>query len=747
MPSNAMHYLIRVFSHWVAFLKRKKFPFFKQLDSADCGPACLKMISKFYGKDHSLDDLRQLSHTTRLGVSMLGIIEAAQNIGFRTEGVRISFGALKKDGNLPCIVYWGQNHFVVLYFIKKKIYVADPSVGKIKYSKEEFLRGFVTHDEAGFLLFLRPTPKFFELLSKEEKKFSDLIILFSYLRKYSRFFLQLFLGVIGATAMLLISPFLMQALVDNGIANKSIGFVYLIFMAQVILFIGSSSIEMVRGWILLHIGTRVNISIVSDFLMKLLRLPVTFFNSKLMGDILQRIEDNNRIEKALTSTVVDLLFSFLNIFIFGFVLLSYSILIFAIFIAGSTISTLCTLILLNRRKLLDIRRFNQQSLSRGKLIHIIEGIEDIKASNSDQQQRWEWEGIQARLFRINIKSLGLAQVQQFGSSAITQVKNIVISIFAAKAVIAGNITLGAMMAIMFIIGQLNMPIVQLLNSILVLQDAKIGFERINEIYSKKDEDALDGKKLIDIPDNSDIILKGVSFSYDRSSYNLIIRDLSLTISGGKVTAIIGASGSGKTTLMKLLLKFYKPQEGTISLGDIDLADFDSSSWRERCGVVFQDGYLFSDTIAGNITLGKPDSDYDKIRNALRIADIYEFVNEFLPMKYLTKIGEGGLKLSTGQSQRILLARAIYKDPAYLFLDEATSYLDGNSEKKIMDNLTNFFKGKTVLIIAHRLSTVKNADKIAVLNKGRIIEEGTHEGLVKESKYYYNLIKNQLELGK
>ena len=678
---------------------------------------------------------------------MLGISEAAESIGFRTTGVKISYERLKKEVLLPCIVYWNQNHFVVIYLIKNKIYIADPSFGRVQYSKEEFLKGFLADGKIGFALFLTPTPKFYELEDEEVKKHSSLLFLFSYLKTYTKFFIQLFLGIIAGSIILLITPFLTQAMVDFGINQQNIGFIYVIFVGQLMLFVGSSSIEIIRSWVLLHIGTRVNISIISDFLMKLLKLPLTFFNSKMMGDILQLIEDHNRIEKLLTSTSLNMLFSFFNIIIFGIVLLIYDHFIFAVFFMGSTISTLWAFIFLKKRKILDFKRFNQESLNKGKLIHLLRGIEEIKISNGEKQKRWEWESIQAKLFRLNISSLSLAQFQQIGSSLITQFKNIVISIIAAKAVIDGNITLGAMMAIMFIIGQLNSPIAQILNFILTLQDAKIGLERINEIHKKRDEEPLDKRRIRNIPDNMNIILKDVRFSYDGSKSNWVLKNLNFAISAGKITAIVGASGSGKTTLMKLLLKFYEPQKGEISLGNINFANLYSSNWREKCGVVLQDGYLFSDTIAKNIALGKMDIDYNKVKDALRIANIDEFMNENLPLGYGTKIGEDGLKLSTGQTQRLLLARAVYKDPEYLFLDEATSSLDANSERKIMENLNEFFKGRTVVIIAHRLSTVKNAANLVVLDKGRIVEEGTHDELVKKKNHYYNLVKDQLELGK
>ncbi len=726
----------------------KMFPCVKQYDAVDCGPACLKMIAEYYGKNYSLDKLRDRSNITRLGVSMFGISEGAESIGFRTTGVRINFKSLKNEAVLPCIVHWNQNHFVVVYKIKKdKVYVADPAFGRVKYTEEEFMKGFSVNNDLGLALLLTPTRKFYKMEDETGKKSSGLSFILSYLKPYKKYLFQLFLGMSAGSIILFVSPFLNQALVDIGVNQQNIGFVYIIFFAELMLFLGNSFTDVIRSWILLHIGTRINISMISDFLMKLLKLPMKFFNSKMMGDILQRIEDHHRIERLLTASTLTTLFSFFNIIVLSIVLLIYNIYIFIIFIIGSIISTLWVIIFLRKRKVLDFKMFNQYSLNRGKLIHIIEGIEEIKISNSDKQKRWEWESIQAKLFKINIKSLSLSQIQHVGSSLITQLKNIIISIVAAKAVIDGNITLGAMLAITFIIGQLQGPIDQILSFILTLQDAKIGIERISEIHNKEDEEDYKKKKIMEIEENKDIILKDVSFSYEGSDKRFVLKDLNLVIPAGKITAIVGVSGSGKTTLVKLLLKFFIPQRGNIVLGDTDFEDLHSGRWREKCGVVMQNGYIFSDSIAKNISLGQFEIDYKRLEEALKISCIKDFVEQELPLGYMTKIGEEGLSLSQGQTQRLLLSRAVYKEPSYIFLDEATSSLDANNEKKIMENLDKFFKGRTVIIVAHRLSTVKNADKIVVLDKGMIIEEGTHKELTEKKGEYYNLIKNQLELGK
>lgn len=725
----------------------KKFPFTKQMDSVDCGPACLKMIAQHYGKTYALDTLRERAHISKLGVSMLGVSEAAEHIGFRTTGVKIDFNTLKDHASLPCIVHWNQNHFVVVYKIHNDtVYVADPSYGLATYSTNEFLKGFLGDSETGLVLFLTPTPQFYEQESKARRGKLQFSLLFSYLRTYRKYFIQLGIGMIAGSAILVITPLLSQALVDQGIIKQNLGFVYVILIAQLMLFLGNSFIQVIRSWILLHVGTRINISIISDFLMKLLRLPMSFFNTKMMGDVLQRIEDHERIRQLLTVSTLMMIFSFFNIFILGALLFVYDWIIFAIFATGGVISTLWIMIFLKKRKELDFKMFNQQSLNRGKLIHLIEGIEEIKNSNSDKQKRWEWENIQAKLFKINIKSLSLGQFQSVGSSLIIRLENILISILAARAVIYGDITLGAMIAITFIVGQLNEPIRNILNFMLIFQDAKIGLERINEIHEKEEEDASEKITVMDTPSGEDIIIKDLSFSYSGSEYNLVLKDLNLKIPAQKITAVVGVSGSGKTTLMKMLLKYFPAIKGKIFLGSIDFENIHSGNWRNKCGVVLQDGYIFSDTIANNVALGDLAVDYDKVERSLRIACIDDFVLKELPLKHMTKIGEEGLGLSQGQVQRLLLARAVYKDPEYIFLDEATSSLDADHEKRIMDNLNDFFKGKTVIIIAHRLSTVKNADKIIVLDQGRIVEEGTHRALVEKRQRYYHLIKNQLELG-
>lgn len=725
----------------------KSFPFYKQLDSADCGPTCLKMIARHYGKVYTLETLRERCSITRLGVSMLGISEAAESIGFRSTGVRITPQQFLKEAPLPCIVHWRQNHFVVVHRVRKgKVYVADPAFGLVQYTVEEFVAGWTTGAEMGVALLLSPTPEFFQEEKGEGGRPLDFRFLYSYLKPYSRFFTQLILGMVGGSIILLITPFLTQALVDFGINRKAVGFVYTILIAQLMLFFGDTTINLFRNWILLHIGTRINISLISDFLLKLLRLPMSFFNSRKIGDILQRIDDHNRFEQLLTNATLTTLFSFINIVIFSIVLLIYNFTIFAVFTILSVISVMWMAFFMKKRKVLDFKKFDQLSRNRGKLIHILEGIEEIKLSSCETQMRWEWEEIQAKIFKISLQSLSLSQIQNIGSSVINQLKNILISVAAATSVIHGQITLGAMMAVTYIIGQLNSPLQQILNVILTIQDARIALERISEVHAKEDEEPTDRESIRTFPTDADIVLENVSFSYTASTHDMVLEGLDLTIPAGRVTAIVGVSGSGKTTLMKLLLKFYRPSKGRIRLGSLDFDRIHSGDWRRHCGAVLQSGYLFSDTLAKNIALGQGEPDPERLNKALEVANIADFVQTNLPMRHLTQIGEEGLTFSQGQTQRLLLARAVYKDPAYLFLDEATNSLDARNEREIMEHLETFFHNRTVVIIAHRLSTVRNADKIVVIDKGRIVEEGTHRELVEKQGHYFNLVRNQLELG-
>ncbi|OFX56588.1 MAG: ABC transporter ATP-binding protein [Bacteroidetes bacterium GWB2_41_8] len=725
-----------------------KFPFFQQYDAMDCGPSCLRMIAAFYGKTYSLQKLRTLSHISREGVSLLGLSEAAETIGFRTIGARITIQQLLEVPK-PCVVHWDQAHFVVVYKYRKGVVsVADPAFGLVEYSETEFKKHWLATvrqgEQKGICLMFDPTPAFLDLEGEESKR-SDLRFLLKYLKPHRKLIVQLVLGFLAGSLLQLIFPFLTQSIVDVGINTQDINFIYLILAAQMMLFISRMTVDFIRSWILLHISTRINISIISDFLIKLMKLPIGFFDTKMIGDLLQRIGDHRRIERFLTSQSLNVVFSVFNIVIFSIVLAFYSWLIFFVFLLGSTLYIGWIFLFLKKRRELDFKRFAQLADNQSKLIQLINGMQEIKLNNYERQKRWEWERIQARLFKVNIGSLSLQQYQQAGSVFINETKNIVITVLAATAVVHGDMTLGMMLAVQYIIGQMNSPLDQMIEFMQVSQDAKISLERLSEIHDNKDEEQAQEGKLDSLPSSADIQISDLIFQYEGPHSPKVLNDLNLTIPHGKVTAIVGTSGSGKTTLVKLLLGFYPPVSGSLKVGESDLANYRQSWWRSKCGAVMQDGFIFSDTIATNIAIGDEEINKDRLSYAVRMANIKEFI-EGLPLSYNTKIGPEGVGLSQGQKQRILIARAIYKNPEFIFFDEATNALDANNEKVILENLNEFFTGKTVVVVAHRLSTVKNADQIIVLEKGKIVEIGNHEELTTKRGAYYELVKNQLELG-
>ncbi len=728
----------------------KKFPFFKQADQKDCGPTCIKIVAQYYGKSFAIQNLRNSAETTREGSSLLGLSEAAEKIGFHSIGLQLS---LEKLGEvpLPCILHWNKEHFVVLYKIKKnKVYISDPAHGLITYNTEEFIKFWIGNNadvttKEGIALALEPTPKFYTKTPdhQETEKF-DFYFVSKYLLKYKAFILQLVVGLLAGSLLQLFVPFLTQSIVDVGIKNQDINFIYLILIAQLFLFLGRTALEVVRSWILLHLSTRINISLISDFFIKLMNLPISFFDSKMTGDLLQRINDHQRIEKILTVSSLSVLFSMVNFLIFGIILAYYSLQIFGIFLVGSILYFIWILFFFKRRKELDYKRFSEVSQEQSKVIELINGMQEIKLHNAERRMRWNWEYVQARLFKVEMKSLVLEQTQSVGSSFINELKNILITVLSAKLVIDGEITLGMMVAISYIVGQLNAPVAQLINFLREVQDAKISLERLGEIHNLDDEETFNENTIHQVDGNLNFKLKDVSFKYT-GGIDYVIKNLDLVIPANKVTAIVGVSGSGKTTLMKLLLRFYNLDKGEIQIGNHSLSNISQSAWRARCGAVMQEGYIFNDTIAMNIAVGSDSVDEKKLMHAVEIANIKEFINN-LPLGFNTKIGLEGSGLSTGQKQRLLIARAVYKNPQFLFFDEATSALDANNEKVIMENLDKFFTGRTVVIIAHRLSTVKNAHNIVVLDKGKIVEYGNHKTLTKLKGYYYNLVKNQLELG-
>jgi ATP-binding cassette subfamily B protein len=734
----------------------KKFPHYLQTDAMTCGPTCIRIISSYYGKNYTLADLVQISHTDREGSNFLGLSEAANKISLRTIGVKVPFGTLVEEVPLPCIAHWNQNHFVVIYKIKKnKIYISDPAHGLLDYKKEDFLKNWVSDGtDQGILLLLEPTPEFYleNIDTKNKVNNHNFTFLYSYLRCHRKAVSQVIVGLLAGSILQLIFPFLTQSIVDIGLQNRDMRFIYLILFSQLMLFFGRATIDIIRNYILMHVSSRINISLVSDFFAKLMRLPVKYFDSKMTGDIMQRITDNNRIENFLTGPSLSTLFSLLNFLIFSSVLAWYSLSIFVSFMLGSCIYFLWILCFLKPRANIDFKRFHQSSKNQSKIIELINGMQEIKLHNAETQKRWQWEGLQARLFKINLESLSLNTLQNSGSLIINELKNIIVTFLAAKLVLEGQITLGMMLSISYITGQLNAPVMEMVNFAQHWQDAKLSLERLSEIHNKEDEESTNKEYVQDLEPNLSFRFENVSFKYDGVGADMVLQDLSVYIPNNKITAIVGSSGSGKTTLMKLLLKFYDTTKGSILLVDnqsenigVNLNHISSKFWRDQCGAVMQEGYIFSDTIANNIAVGVDLIDKKKLKHAAATANIRDFI-ENLPLNYNTKIGMEGVGLSAGQKQRILIARAVYKNPNYLFFDEATSALDANNEKIIMNNLNDFFKNKTVIVIAHRLSTVKNADQIIVLDKGKIIEKGNHNELTLFRGAYYELVKNQLELG-
>lgn len=731
--------------------------FIPQHDQMDCGPACLAMISSIHGKNHSLQYIKKKAHLSREGISLMGISTAASELGFETFPSKLDFETLGKEGTLPCILHWNKSHFVVLYDHKKdfftrkyKFKIADPGFGLISIDDEKFKKSWISDDDKGVALFLSPTEEFHTHHSPKEQKVT-LRYLFKYLTAYKKQLTTMFLLLLIGSGLTLVFPFLTQNLIDKGVNQKNLSYITVILLAQLGLFLGSITIEIIRNWLMLFVGAKISIAIISDFLKKLLQLPINFFDTKMMGDFNQRIQDNERIENFLTSQSLVTFFSIITFSVFFGVLFYYDFKILLVYLALTVLAISWSFYWLRKRKLLDYQRFQQRSQNQNSIYEIINGVTEIKLNQFEDYKLNEWEDIQQKLFKINLRILKLDQFQLSGFEFLNQLKNILVTFLAASYVVQGHMTLGALLSVSYIIGQMNAPVNQLVSFFRSLQDARLSLERLNEVQVHPVEENESLKPLSkETPasingEENGIAFKNVSFQYEGPKSPYILKDINLFIPEGKITAIVGASGSGKTTLMKLLLKFYPPTEGDLFYNLDNVNEISSKNLRENCGVVMQDGFIFSDTIERNIATGDEIIDREKLKKAVRIANIEEFVNG-LPLQYNTKIGASGNGISGGQKQRILIARAVYKDPHYIFFDEATSALDAENEKIIHDNLQEFFKGKTVVIIAHRLSTVKNADNIIVLKNGSILEQGDHQDLVYKKAGYYNLVKNQLELG-
>jgi ATP-binding cassette, subfamily B, bacterial len=759
-----------------------KFPLFRQRDAMDCGPTCLMMVAKYYGKDYSLPYLREFCYLSREGVSALGIVEGAEKIGFSPMPVKVGYdkgedNACLMTAPLPCIAHWNQNHFVVIFKVTRShVWIADPSAGKFKLKRADFERSWATDNQQGVLILLDTSPKFFNNDNLTPSAPTSFSYLLAYLKPYRGLISQLAIGMLLGSLFQLIFPFLTQSIVDIGIENQNIGFIYIILLGQLMLFISQLTVSFVQTRILLHIGTRINVALVTDFLIKLMRLPLGFFDTKMTGDLMQRINDQSRIETFLSQSSLNIVFSVINFVVFSIVLTFYSSKIFLVFAIAAVLYIAWITLFLKRRKEIDYVRFQQASDNQNTLIELIQGMGEIKLQGSERKRRQLWAAIQAKLFNINLQSLTLGQWQDAGAAFFNQSKDIIITVIAAQAVIEGKMSLGMMMATQYIVGQLNAPLQQFIAFIRSAQDAKISMERLGEIHQQPDEEAFmhttiglenlavlrgggdfgfgmsevgDARPTSDVPNSKSEIgvaltLRDVSFKYNALD-NDVLKNINMILPKGKVTAIVGTSGSGKTTLVKLLLGMYQPTKGGISLGRLKLQNITPSVWRQNCGAVMQEGFVFSDTIANNIAESDDRVDRWKLLHAVQVANIQEFI-ETLPLGYNTIIGARGSGISQGQRQRLLIARAVYKNPQFLFFDEATNALDANNERVIVDNLAQFFQNRTVVVVAHRLSTVKNADQIVVLEKGEMVEVGTHAELVEKRGAYFNLVKNQLELG-
>lgn len=730
----------------------KKFPHYNQYDTADCGPACLRMIARYYGMEYSAEMLRRHCYISREGVSMLGISEAAEYIGFETAAVKITFKQLSEEGVFPCILHWNQKHFVVCYGIEKcryggyKIHISDPASQRLTYTKDEFERCWIGpnngNDCYGVALMLEPGEKFGKV--PEERKKNGLCIrsFWGYLTPYRSMIGQLMLAMLVGSLIQLVLPFLSQAMVDQGINGRDMDIITMILMAQLFFFMATLSIDYIRSWITLHMNTRIDISLIADFLIKLTAMPLQFFDSRMTGDILQRIGDHGRIKNFLLGNSIRIVFSMINFLVYLCILAYYNMTVLGIFVAGNALYVAWVSFFMRYRRELDIKRFSQSAIEQSKMIQLVQGMQDIKLNNCERQKRWEWERIQVRLFKIGLDGLRIEQVQQSGSVFFTQTTHILIYYIAARTVVEGGMTLGMMMSLSYIIGQVSAPIGEFIGFARGFQDAKISLERLNEVHSQDDEETGIEVKRTELPHDRDIEIEHLSFSYNGSEQELALKDISLHIPAHKVTAIVGESGCGKTTLVKLLQGFYDPTRGSIRVGGTALSDINPHVWRASTGSVMQDSFIFSDSIADNIAVNAEESDRERIKYAGRIARIDDFVAS-LPLGYDTVIGMEGKGISQGQRQRILIARAVYKNPEYIFLDEATNSLDAINEAAIMDNLQKFYEGRTVVISAHRLSTIREADQIVVMEKGEIVERGKHQELLERKGVYYELVRNQI----
>lgn len=727
-------------------MQLKRFPVEYQMDSQDCGPASLKIIAKHFGKFYSLQMLRDRCGITKEGVSLLDLSTGAESIGLRTLAIKCTIDDIVNSIPFPAIIFWKDSHFVVVYGADKKyVLVSDPAKGRVKYTHEEFKKGWYQKDEKqGILLAVEPMADFKDSEAEKEQRKNSFSTILKYFFPYKRNFTLVFIIMLVVTLLQGVLPFISKAVIDVGIKTSDMNFINMVLIGNVAILLSVMIFNVLRDWILMHITSRLNIALISDYLIKLMKLPVTFFENKLLGDILQRAQDHERIRNFVMNNSLALIFSTLTFVIFAVILLIYNAIIFYIFLAGSILYVGWVLLFLSIRKKLDWEYFELISKNQSYWVETVSAIQDIKIYNYEKYRRWKWEEIQARLYHVNKRVLTVTNAQNLGAQFIESIKNMAIVFFCAMAVIRGEITFGVMISTQFIIGMLNGPLIQFINFVVSGQYAKISFLRINEIRQLEDEDELltIGTNTTLIPENKNITMENVHFQYTANS-PLVLRNIYLKIPENKVTAIVGGSGSGKSTLLKLLVRLYKPTYGDIKIGGMNVNLINLRQWREMCGVVMQDGKTFNDTIINNIVLDDEHINYEKLREVCRLAQIESEINE-MPKGFETMIGENGRGLSGGQKQRLLIARALYRDPQLLFLDEATNSLDVINERKIVDALNGAFQNRTVIVVAHRLSTIRNADQIVVLDKGFIVEMGNHETLMEKKGHYYALVSSQME---
>lgn len=724
-----------------------KLRYTRQFDQMDCGPACIRMVASAFGKEYPLSYLRTLAHLTREGVSVAGIRDALREIGMESGTFELTLEQLRTRCPLPAILHWEQNHFVVLYDVKRsrwrgrwKYYVANPAYGKHAFSEESFAH-FWLNGERGVAVAVDPTQAFYDKKPVKEKH-SFVRFARKYVWPFRWEMSQSAFGMLFGILLSLVTPFLTQAMVDDGIGLRDMGLIVSIMMAQIFIFVGTFSMGLISSWVSLYMTTRINIHILSDYLTKLLHLPMTFFETKSVGDYQQRLGDHGRLQSFVTYSTLQTFFSLVSAPFYLAIIGWYSPVILVAYLFLTGLSTAWMTYFFRRRKALDYEQFKISAENQNKQYELMSGITDIKLNAYEDYKLDEWRELQERQYRMSQKTLKLGQIQSTGFTVIGQLRNIFITCWIAAEVVDGNLTLGMMMSISTIIGQVNGPLSQLIGFLQQFQDAKISLERSEEVHLCKDEDS---RLQTAVPAAAplDIEVRHLTFSYTGRIGQPALEDVSFTIPAGRMTAIVGESGSGKTTLMKLLLKFYAPTGGDILLGGRPLADYTAKSMRQASGIVMQDNFIFSDTVRRNILLGEPE-DNARLARAVEMACLTDYV-EKQPLGLETKVGSEGISVSGGEKQRMMIARAIYKDPQYLMLDEATSSLDAENERRITETLDRHFRGRTRIVIAHRLSTVKNADQIVVLRKGRVVECGTHAELVAQRGYYYELIQNQLEL--